>query len=81
MMQDSAILGHIGDLVREEEALRARATQGGMDDADHARLTAIETQLDQCWDLLRQRRAKREFGENPDEATVRSGAVVEEFKQ
>jgi hypothetical protein len=45
------------------------------------RLAAIEVELDQCWDLLRQRRAKREFGDNPDEASVRPPDIVENYEQ
>ncbi|MET9799689.1 DUF2630 family protein [Streptomyces sp. NPDC006368] len=68
-MDNEQILDHIGALVREERALRDRS--GGLTGDEQGRLRSLEAQLDQCWDLLRQRRAKEEFGENPDTATVR----------
>ena len=75
-MSDSTILGHITELVEEEHRLRADA---GTPDHNAARLRHVEEQLDQCWDLLRQRRAKREFGENPDGAAVRDPKTVEGY--
>ena len=48
-------------------------------DEEHARLRSVEVELDQCWDLLRQRRAKREFGQDPDDAEVRSERTVEGY--
>ncbi|MEU7281829.1 DUF2630 family protein [Streptomyces sp. NPDC045431] len=68
-MDNEQILDHIGALVREERALHDRA--GALTGDEEARLRSLEAQLDQCWDLLRQRRAKEEFGEDPDTATVR----------
>ena len=61
----------------EEKKLYA---QGEMSDAERDRLTNINVELDHCWDLLRQRRALREFGRNPDEAEVRPAKVVENYK-
>ena len=74
-MSDRSILQRVHDLVEEESALRqsASAEAGG-------RLTAIEQELDQCWDLLRQRRSKREFGDNPDEAQPRDVKTVENYE-
>ena len=68
------------DLTREEdrEALADKSITAG---EEHQRLDRIETELDQCWDLLRQRRAKREFGEDPNEAEVRREGVVEGYRQ
>jgi len=64
---------------------RARMTKaastGDLSEEQHARLREVEVSLDQCWDLLRQRRAHREFGQNPDEATVRPAVVVEHYQQ
>lgn len=75
------ILDNINSLVGEERELRERSTrQLGLDDAERARLKAVEVQLDQCWDLLRQRRAKSEFGEDPGEARVRPADEVENYK-
>jgi hypothetical protein len=73
---DGAVLAHIQDLVTEEEALYAR---GNLSDVDRDRLKAIAVELDRAWDLLRQRRALREFGANPDEARERHAAVVEKY--
>jgi Protein of unknown function (DUF2630) len=74
---DGKILEHIQGLVAEEERLYAQAT---MSEAERARLGQINVALDQCWDLLRQRRALREFGGNPDEAKVRPAGVVEKYE-
>ena len=74
---DKNVLGHIEELVAEEKKLYA---QGEMSDAERERLAKINVELDRCWDLLRQRRALREFGRNPDEAEVRPAKVVENYK-
>jgi uncharacterized protein DUF2630 len=75
---DERVLGRIQKLVDEEHALR-----GGkdLDKQAQARLETVRIELDQCWDLLRQRRALREFGEDPDKAKVRPPRVVENYKQ
>ncbi|WP_443073637.1 DUF2630 family protein [Streptomyces sp. NBC_01429] len=75
------MLRTINELVAEERALRSRATQHlGLADDEQQRLRSVEVRLDQCWDLLRQRRAKSEFGENPDEAAVRPAGEVEGYQ-
>ena len=74
---DKNFLGHIEELVTEEKKLYA---QGEMSDAERERLAKINVELDRCWDLLRQRRALREYGRNPDEAEVRPAKVVENYK-
>ena len=74
---DKNVLGHIEELVTEEKKLYA---QGEMSDAERERLAKINVELDRCWDLLRQRRALREYGRNPDEAEVRPAEVVENYK-
>jgi len=74
-MSDKTILQHIQELVDEEHRLQS-AQPGG--DA-HERVRHIQEQLDQCWDLLRQRRAKREFGQDPDTAQVRDVKTVEGY--
>jgi hypothetical protein len=71
---DEGVLHRIEKLVEEERAMRAGGTAG-------ERLRDLEVELDQCWDLLRQRRAKREFGEDPDQAEVRPADVVESYEQ
>jgi hypothetical protein len=79
-MDDREVLGHIDDLIAEEHALRARATTPGLDETERGRLRELEVQLDQCWDLLRQRRAKAEFGQDPDGATTRPAEQVEHYR-
>ena len=65
---------------RRSEELRSALQAGSISlDEEHDRLRRLEVELDQCWDLLRQRRAKREFGENPDEAAVRPERTVEGY--
>jgi hypothetical protein len=84
-MSDESISDRIDKLVAEEKELRAREQQDREDDesleADRARLRAVEVELDQCWDLLRQRRAKEEFDQNPDDAQARSSDTVENYEQ
>jgi hypothetical protein len=75
---DQSVLGHIDGLVKEEESLYAK---GELNDEDRGRLAKIKVELDQCWDLLRQRRALREFGGDPDQAKVRPAKVVEDYEQ
>ncbi|MBV8079147.1 MAG: DUF2630 family protein [Actinobacteria bacterium] len=81
MAEDSGVHDTIEQLVAEEHELWDRESAGQASDADRERIKAIQVQLDQCWDLLRQRRAKREFGENPDEAEARPADVVENYWQ
>ncbi|MEO8827455.1 DUF2630 family protein [Lapillicoccus sp.] len=79
-MSDPSIRQHITDLVHEERALRDKLAAGQVSPADErSRLRELEVELDQCWDLLRQRDAKREFGENPDSAAVRDPRTVEGY--
>jgi hypothetical protein len=75
---DRPIVKHIEELVGEEHRLRAHTD---MSPADKGRLASIEVELDQCWDLLRQRRALREFGDDPDHARVRPPDIVENYEQ
>lgn len=75
---DNTVLTHINELVKEEERLYG---QNELSDKDQARLTELKVQLDQCWDLLRQRRALKEFGKDPDQAKVRPAKVVENYEQ
>jgi len=78
-MDDPTILHHISDLVDEEHHLRSRSPE--LTDDEKTRLGDLEVQLDQCWDLLRQRRAREEFGQDPDQARVRSESTVEGYRQ
>jgi Protein of unknown function (DUF2630) len=81
-MDERSILSHIHDLVAEERELRQRHVgEGGLGEADQTRLRSLEEDLDQCWDLLRQRRAKAEFGADPDSATTRPASEVESYLQ
>ena len=75
-MDDKSILRHITELVDEEHRLRD-ATARPEQQAD--RLKEVEAELDQYWDLLRQRRAKREFGDDPDAAQPRDKGTVERY--
>jgi len=74
---DQTVLKHIEQLVVEEKKLYAK---GDISDEEKERLDRINVELDRCWDLLRQRRALREFGRNPDEAEVRPAKIVENYK-
>ena len=81
-MKDDEIIEHIDRLVNEEHDLHERAHGGAsLAEADRKRLDALEVQLDQCWDLLRQRRARRDAGQNPDDASVRDPSTVEHYRQ
>ncbi len=81
-MDDVEIVRQIGQLADEEHTLEGSSKAGvGMSDADLARLKGIEVALDQCWDLLRQRRARRNAGQPVDEAAVRPAEVVEGYRQ
>jgi len=75
---DESILAKIQGLVHEEQGLYG---QDELSDHDQVRLEKIKIELDQCWDLLRQRDARREFGQDPDQAKVRPASVVERYKQ
>ncbi|HEX8732617.1 MAG TPA: DUF2630 family protein [Ktedonobacterales bacterium] len=79
-MNDADVLRSINELVEEEHHLLAEAEKGGLSEEQRERLHAAQVQLDQCWDLLRQRRARREFGQNPDDAQPRDADTVERYK-
>jgi hypothetical protein len=78
---DDEIIHQIDQLVNEEHKLERDHAGDGLDDAGRTRLRELEVQLDQCWDLLRQRRARRSAGLDPDEAEVRGPEVVERYQQ
>ena len=80
-MADAQIHGTIEQLVAEEHELWERESTGNANDADRKRLQALKISLDQCWDFLRQRRALREAGLDPDAAQGRSEEVVEHYEQ
>jgi hypothetical protein len=80
-MDDKEILHRIQTLVDEEHKLLQLAEEGQLEGDQHARMQALEVNLDQCWDLLRQRRGRRHAGMNPDEAQMRPEGIVEHFQQ
>lgn len=80
-MDDTTILQHITELVAEEKRLRAAHAGTGLTGADRRRLESLERQLDQAWDLLRQRRAREETGTDPDQARERLVDEVESYLQ
>ena len=78
-MDDAEVLGRINELAREEHELFERESHGKVTDADRDRLRRLQITLDQCWDLLRQRRARRTAGLDPGEARVRDAKTVEGY--
>ena len=80
-MDDAELVQRIDELAAEEHRLERSHTSGGLSPDELARLRAIEVALDQCWDLLRQRRARRNAGQDPDDAAERPAIVVEEYEQ
>ncbi|GIH28099.1 hypothetical protein Aph01nite_64090 [Acrocarpospora phusangensis] len=81
-MRDHEILSKISELVDEERELRDRLSAGELSSSEeHARIKTLEESLDQCWDLLRQRRAKRRVGDDPDNAEARPVSEVEGYRQ
>jgi hypothetical protein len=82
MTLDDDVLDRISALVDEEHELIDKAAPGGpLSEADEARRRELEIRLDQCWDLLRQRRARRDAGLDPNEAAVRRAETVEGYQQ
>ncbi|MEU0099420.1 DUF2630 family protein [Streptomyces sp. NPDC006267] len=80
-MDDRDIFEHVDELVSEERDLRDRSVaKMGLTTEEKARLRAVEVQLDQCWDLLRRRRALSEYGEDPSKAKVRPAEEVEGYQ-
>jgi hypothetical protein len=81
-MDDKEILGHIDELIQAEHELRQQVAEGKLpSDEERARLRSVEESLDQCWDLLRQRRARREFGEDSSGTNARPASEVEGYLQ
>ena len=77
-VSDESVLDKIHALAGEERRLYE---QGAQTPRDQARLETIRVELDQCWDLLRQRRARREFGQDPDDAALRPASIVENYQR
>ena len=80
-MDDPQIHASIEQLVAQEHELWELESSGNASDEDRRRLKAVQVSLDQCWDLLRQRRARRNVGLDPDSAVERSADVVEGYQQ
>jgi len=80
-MDDTRIREHIEELVAEEHRLHEHGESGHLTVDDRARLEQISVRLDQYWDLLRQRRARRDAGQDPDVADIRNEEVVEHYQQ
>lgn len=78
-MEDQPVLKRINELAEEEHRLFERESKGEATDADRDRLRHLGVMLDQCWDLLRQRRAKRSAGQDPDDAQTRDEQTVERY--
>ncbi len=82
MSDDREVISHIDELVEREHALRKQHETGGiLSDDERAELDRLEVQLDQCWDLLRRRRALRNAGEDPGATPVRDADTVEHYQQ
>ena len=75
---DRTVLQHIEELVSQEHRLQGQDT---LSEDERARLRGVQVELDQCWDLLRQRRALRTVGKDPDKAQVRPPEIVEKYEQ
>ena len=75
---DESLFRKIESLVHEEQRLYGKSD---LADHDQVRIDEIKVELDRCWDLLRQREARREFGQDPDQATLRPASVVERYEQ
>lgn len=80
-MDDAELIERITRLADEEHQLERSHAGDGLDAKETERLRSIEVALDQCWDVLRQRRARRRAGQDPDTAAVRSADVVEHYQQ
>ncbi len=81
MATDEATLAAINDLADQEHQLLNKESRQSASDADRQRLAELKVELDRNWDLLRQRRALRSAGQNPDDAVMRSESIVENYRQ
>jgi hypothetical protein len=81
-VDDRELVDRMDELVRQEHDMRTRHGEGeGLSESELDELRALEVQLDRCWDLLRQRRARREFGGDPETASARDADTVERYQQ
>ena len=79
-MDDAEVQEHIEQLVAEEHRLLGRSSAQGLTPEDHRRLADVRVELDRYWDLLRQRRAREEYGEDPNAASLRDAGTVEGYE-
>jgi hypothetical protein len=80
-VDDTGIRNQIESLVNEEQELLRQGEGQGPEDSRHERLQEVKVELDRCWDLLRQRQAREEFGQDPDDAEARDAKTVENYEQ
>lgn len=80
-MEDAELVKRIGELVDQEHDLERSHVGAVASEEDVAKMRALEIALDQCWDLLRQRQARRDAGQDPDDASVRDASTVEGYQQ
>lgn len=80
-MDDKDIVAEIGRLTGEEHQIERTHPGAAVPDSERQRLDELAVMLDQCWDLLAQRRARREAGGDPNEAQLRPASVVEHYQQ
>ncbi len=80
-MNDRDVQGHIEELVAEEHRLLDAAGERKLEPAEHKRMTEVNVELDRYYDLLRQRRARDEFGQNSESAKLRAEDTVENYLQ
>jgi hypothetical protein len=78
-VEDKEVIDRINQLAEEEHKLWEQGSEGSISESDRERLRRLEVTLDQCWDLLHQRRARRSAGMDPDEARVRDPKTVEGY--
>jgi hypothetical protein len=78
-MEDQSVIERINELAREEHELFEKESKGQASDQDRDRMKKLEVTLDQCWDLLHQRRARRNAGLDPNQAEVRDEKTVEGY--
>jgi hypothetical protein len=78
-MDDEKVMERINEIAHEEHQLWEKEGRGEITDAERERLRELGVTLDQCWDLLHQRRARRAAGDDPDDASVRDARTVEGY--
>jgi hypothetical protein len=79
-MDDEALITRISELVEQEHALEQSHGREPLSEEDHERLRSLQERLERCWDLLRQRRARRAAGQDPDQAEARPADIVKSYR-